>query len=180
MSTIVTALILKTKVPGILSALVFDAMDTALMQCATDVESMLVSHNQNDPDVLTIKSLINLGNFQAAIDTFNLISPEYKIVLRSMTINTQATIIPSKNYVKSQPAIIKAGNNVTGVCGTAGPTYSSNTINTSKNAYKASSSGASCRRCPTTSEYAYADRPDGTYLCYSCKGMLQVFGGIDS
>lgn len=44
--------------------------------------------------------------------------------------------------------------------------------------YTASIPGATCRGpCGHFSEYAYADRRDGTYCCYSCKMMSQVFGG---
>ncbi len=44
--------------------------------------------------------------------------------------------------------------------------------------YTASAPGATCRGpCGQKSEYAYADRKDGTYCCYSCKMMSQVFGG---
>jgi hypothetical protein len=43
----------------------------------------------------------------------------------------------------------------------------------------ASTPGATCRgpSCGTYNEYAYADKPDGTYCCHSCKMMMQVFGG---
>ncbi len=35
--------------------------------------------------------------------------------------------------------------------------------------------GAICRCCHNPSEYAYADKPDGTYECCSCKMMKSVF-----
>lgn len=44
--------------------------------------------------------------------------------------------------------------------------------------YQASSPGAICRGpCGNRSDYAYADRRDGTHVCYQCKMMSQVFGG---
>jgi len=39
--------------------------------------------------------------------------------------------------------------------------------------YQTEISGATCRKCNATNEYAYADQPDGTFVCYSCK----AFGG---
>jgi hypothetical protein len=46
--------------------------------------------------------------------------------------------------------------------------------------YQAATPGATCRgpRCGNYSEFTYADQPDGTYLCYQCKMMSSVFGGI--
>ena len=35
--------------------------------------------------------------------------------------------------------------------------------------FQATTSGATCRKCQTTNEYAYADNPDGTYECYGCR-----------
>ena len=44
--------------------------------------------------------------------------------------------------------------------------------------YQASVPGATCRGpCKTINEHAYADRIDGTHVCYQCKLMSQVFGG---
>ena len=44
--------------------------------------------------------------------------------------------------------------------------------------YRATSPGATCRGpCKQVSPDAYADQVDGTYVCYSCKYMKQVFGG---
>lgn len=45
--------------------------------------------------------------------------------------------------------------------------------------YVASVPGAKCRgpNCGNHSPDAYADRRDGTYVCYQCKLMSQVFGG---
>jgi hypothetical protein len=42
-------------------------------------------------------------------------------------------------------------------------------------AFVATKPGASCRRCPHVSEYAFADRADGTFICRSCKMMMDVF-----
>lgn len=44
--------------------------------------------------------------------------------------------------------------------------------------YQASVPGATCRGpCKAVNEHAYADRRDGTHVCYQCKLMSQVFGG---
>lgn len=44
-------------------------------------------------------------------------------------------------------------------------------------AYKASSPGATCRGSHREfNPYAYADRPDGTYLCTQCKTFQHIFG----
>jgi hypothetical protein len=44
-------------------------------------------------------------------------------------------------------------------------------------AYKASSPGATCRGPHREhNPYAYADRPDGTYLCTQCKTFGHIFG----
>lgn len=42
--------------------------------------------------------------------------------------------------------------------------------------YQAIAPGATCRKCQNPNEHAYADRPDGTYCCYQCKMLSQVFG----
>lgn len=43
--------------------------------------------------------------------------------------------------------------------------------------YKASSPGATCRgHHKEYNPYAYADRPDGTYLCTQCKTFGHIFG----
>ena len=43
--------------------------------------------------------------------------------------------------------------------------------------YQASSPGATCRGpCKSYSEHAYANKRDGTHVCYQCKMMSQVFG----
>lgn len=43
--------------------------------------------------------------------------------------------------------------------------------------YQASSPGATCRGpCGNYNEHAYANRRDGTHVCYQCKMMSQVFG----
>jgi hypothetical protein len=43
--------------------------------------------------------------------------------------------------------------------------------------WKASKPGATCRGpCKQVSTDAYADQPDGTFCCYQCKYMSQVFG----
>lgn len=41
--------------------------------------------------------------------------------------------------------------------------------------FVATVSGAKCRKCPHVSEYAYADKEDGTFICRSCKMMMDVF-----
>lgn len=41
--------------------------------------------------------------------------------------------------------------------------------------YKATVPGASCRKCHNISQYAYADKPDGTYLCRSCSIFKDIF-----
>lgn len=44
--------------------------------------------------------------------------------------------------------------------------------------YQASVPGATCRGpCKSVNEHAYADRRDGTHVCYQCKMMSEVFGG---
>lgn len=44
-------------------------------------------------------------------------------------------------------------------------------------AYRASSSGATCRGpCKTYNEYAYADQPDGTHMCRQCSTFQHIFG----
>ncbi len=43
--------------------------------------------------------------------------------------------------------------------------------------FKPSTLGATCRGpCQSHNEFAYADNPDGTHLCYQCKIQEQVFG----
>jgi hypothetical protein len=43
--------------------------------------------------------------------------------------------------------------------------------------YKASSPGATCRGSHKEyNPYAYADKPDGTYLCTQCKTFSHIFG----
>jgi hypothetical protein len=45
--------------------------------------------------------------------------------------------------------------------------------------FQASTPGAHCRGSHKEwNEYAYADQPDGTYLCQQCRMFNQVFGGI--
>lgn len=45
-------------------------------------------------------------------------------------------------------------------------------------AYQASTPGATCRGpCGNYNPDAYADKRDGTHVCYQCKMMFQVFGG---
>lgn len=36
--------------------------------------------------------------------------------------------------------------------------------------------GATCRKCHTKNEYAYADRLDGTYVCRQCSTFKSIFG----
>jgi len=45
--------------------------------------------------------------------------------------------------------------------------------------FKATTPGANCRKCNAHNEWVYADKPDGTYHCHSCKLMADVFGGND-
>jgi hypothetical protein len=48
---------------------------------------------------------------------------------------------------------------------------------TPKLAYKATTSGATCRgQCKNYNEYAYADRPDGTYVCHQCSTFCRILG----
>lgn len=43
--------------------------------------------------------------------------------------------------------------------------------------YKATASGATCRgSCKNYNEYAYADQPDGTYVCYQCSMFKHILG----
>lgn len=44
-------------------------------------------------------------------------------------------------------------------------------------AFKATSSGATCRGpCGQHNEYAYADQSDGTHVCYQCSTFQHIFG----
>jgi len=43
-------------------------------------------------------------------------------------------------------------------------------------AFKASSPGATCRKCSNPNPYAYADRSDGTYCCRQCSTFSTIFG----
>ncbi len=48
---------------------------------------------------------------------------------------------------------------------------------TPKVAYKATTSGATCRgQCKNYNEYAYADQPDGTYVCHQCSTFYRILG----
>ena len=52
---------------------------------------------------------------------------------------------------------------------------SSNT-NAADKPFQATESGATCRGpCGGYNEYAYADKRDGTFVCYACKIMSQTF-----
>jgi hypothetical protein len=51
---------------------------------------------------------------------------------------------------------------------------------TSPSAFMATTPGATCRGpCGNHNPDAYADRSDGTHVCYQCKYMSQVFGSKD-
>lgn len=41
--------------------------------------------------------------------------------------------------------------------------------------YQATDPGATCRTCHVPNEYAYADKPDGTFLCRSCSIFHNIF-----
>ena len=44
-------------------------------------------------------------------------------------------------------------------------------------AYRATTSGATCRGpCKQYNDYAYADSPDGTYVCHQCSTFQHIFG----
>ena len=43
------------------------------------------------------------------------------------------------------------------------------------NIFVATESGAKCRCCNNYNEYAYADNVNGTYECYSCRSMKNIF-----
>jgi len=43
--------------------------------------------------------------------------------------------------------------------------------------YQATTHGAICRKCDSVSPDAYADNPDGTFVCYGCKLFVKKFGG---
>jgi len=43
-------------------------------------------------------------------------------------------------------------------------------------AYQATTAGATCRKCNTPNEHAYADSPDGTYCCRQCSIFSNIFG----
>ena len=48
---------------------------------------------------------------------------------------------------------------------------------TSGTGYRASTPGATCRGpCGNSNEYAYADKPDGTYVCHQCGTFQSIFG----
>lgn len=43
--------------------------------------------------------------------------------------------------------------------------------------YKSSTPGATCRGpCKNFNDYAYADQPDGTYVCFQCNTFQHIFG----
>lgn len=44
-----------------------------------------------------------------------------------------------------------------------------------ENIFIATECGAKCRCCINYNEYAYADKSDGTYECYSCRSMRNIF-----
>lgn len=49
--------------------------------------------------------------------------------------------------------------------------------NSIEEVYQATESGATCRGpCGCYNEYAYADKRDGTFICYACKMMNSMFG----
>lgn len=51
------------------------------------------------------------------------------------------------------------------------------TKSTSVSGYKSSVPGATCRGpCKDFNEYAYADNPDGTYMCRQCSMFHSIFG----
>jgi hypothetical protein len=41
--------------------------------------------------------------------------------------------------------------------------------------YKAAAPGATCRKCHNSNEYAYADHPNGTYVCRGCAIFKEIF-----
>jgi hypothetical protein len=41
--------------------------------------------------------------------------------------------------------------------------------------YKPTTCGAICRTCNQSNEHAYATHDDGTYECYSCRSMKEIF-----
>jgi len=47
--------------------------------------------------------------------------------------------------------------------------------NIKNNIFVATECGARCRCCNNYNEYTYADNVDGTYECYSCRSMRNIF-----
>lgn len=114
--------------------------------------------DMDDPDMLThaekIEELMDAGKLKEAIDVWN----DYQ--------NNYNDDHAQYYGVFSRPVLTADPDEVV----TSAPPIQ----------YKATTAGATCRGSHKEyNPYAYADRPDGTYLCTQCKTFGHIFGAKD-
>ncbi len=147
---------------------VWDDMDAALMDtCASIVHEVQTRFDMTDPlmqsDATIINDYIRLQNYKDAIDHWNDCSNTYGIdvywtVEHHYVNQAQSGRIPGLINLTPPPPPPPTL-----------PVVSANLQTCTAPALPASSNGATCRGCQTHNEFAQADKPDGTYACYSCR-----------
>lgn len=139
----------------------------ALIQAASEIQQgILADWDMNDPDVHAVaKSIfdnINSGNFRQAIHDWNDAQSELGYDFPSWYSVIKRNILSGPQAVQT----IFLGSNTPIVTGIDFGTENPDTLP----APPMQTAGATCRGpCGTYNEYAYADRMDGSFCCYSCK-----------
>lgn len=144
----------------------------ALSQAAFEIMDLInFDWDLSDPDIETIAREINgfclNGDYESAVMTFNesqdgLNSPTYYAVYeRPILVGVKK---PNLILFADPPDDDEEEEEE------APPTP--------RQPYQATTPGATCRGpCGNYNEHAYADMPNGTFCCYQCKMMSQIFGG---
>ena len=147
----------------------FDNENAALLEAASDALNTIGNWDLCDPDVLVIaKNIQNLINkdkiFQALVEyneheSFS--DDPFYVNVYSKTLKSAAITLHKIDFSEYEPEEDAPDEEP----------------KEDDSPYLAASPGATCRgHCGYQSVDAYADRRDGTFVCYQCKLMKDVFG----
>jgi hypothetical protein len=145
----------------------------ALMQAAHDIMEEVSNWDLSDPDAEAVARKINdfvsVGDYRQALIAFNDDQSD------------QGTDTAMYFHVYERPELIGAQRPNTIIFmdkDEDDEEEDEEEEEAPETPYTATVPGATCRGpCGQRNDYAYADKRDGTYCCYQCKMMAQVFGG---
>jgi len=156
---------------------IWDNEDDAYKQAANDIQYTIkdrwdMSNETERDDAREINEKIKAGAFKSAVIYFNKCDTNDCDSHESWHVSCEDTRVNASDPQVFADDYFASDDDEEHTCDENCDDWKAQ----SEDVYQATESGATCRGpCGGYNEYAYADKRDGTFVCYACKIMSQTF-----